>query len=285
MKEAFQNKYFKIEKNHFWFKSRRKYILQLLEGYSKDKSILDIGCSSGILLDELREIGFDGNNLYGIDISPKAIQNCKENGIQNSFIMDAQNIELEKKFDIVVASDCLEHLEDDEKALKNWHGLLNPGGSLYLFVPAFMTLWSEHDVENMHFRRYTRNTLKKKLYKTGFEIEKSNYWNFCLFLPILTVRLFSRLKVNKKQSLTGEQKKLSLFNNLLFNLINFENKFLKYINFPFGVSTYIIARKASSHKSIQNTVADKYINPINSSKRYEIHSFFIQHFIFTTHNL
>ncbi len=248
MKESYEKIYHDIEKNHFWFKARRKYILQLLKNYSKDVSILDIGCSSGILLNELVDIGFDVDNLYGIDISSKAIQNCKKNGIQNSFVMDAQNVNLKKKYDIVIASDCLEHLEDDEKALKNWRELLKPNGSLYVFVPAFMTLWSEHDVVNMHFRRYKKKELKNKLLKNGFEINKSSYWNFSLFIPILTIRLLSRLRTSKKQNLTGDLEEISIFNNLLFNLINFENKLLKYINFPLGVSTYCIARKTTPNK-------------------------------------
>ena len=243
MKEAYEKKYHELEKNHFWHKARRKYILQLLKDSSKDLSILDIGCSSGILLNELVEIGFNVDNLYGIDISPNAVQQSKENGIQNSFLMDASNIDLKREFDIIIASDCLEHLEYDEKALRNWYEILKPGGSLYVFVPAFMILWNAHDLANMHFRRYTRKALKKKLYESGFEINKSSYWNFFLFLPILLVRLISRLKASKTQSSTGDLDEIPKFNNLLFNLIRFENKLLSYINLPFGVSTYCIAKK------------------------------------------
>ena len=246
MKETYEKKYHELEKNHFWHKARRKYILQLLKESSKDVSILDIGCSSGILLNGLVEIGFNVNSLYGIDISPKAVQQSKENGIQNSFLMDASYIDLKRKFDIIIASDCLEHLEYDEKALRNWYEILKPGGSLYVFVPAFMILWTAHDLANMHFRRYTRKALKKKLYESGFEIYKSSYWNFFLFLPILLFRLISRLRSTKKQNITGDLEEISIFNGLLFNLINFENKLLKYVNFPFGVSTYCIAKKGKN---------------------------------------
>jgi len=95
--------------------------------------------------------------------------------------MDASHIDLKRKFDIAIASDCLEHLEKDGAALNNWYELLNPGGYLYVFIPAFMTLWNEHDVVNMHFRRYTRKELKQKLFESGFEIKKSSYWNLFRF--------------------------------------------------------------------------------------------------------
>ena len=178
----------------------------------------------------------------GIDISAKAIENCKANGIENAFVMDAQNITLPQKFDVIIASDCLEHLKDDHKALQNWHSLLKPNGTLLVFVPALMALWSEHDVQNMHYRRYTKSELQTKLKQNGFQISKASYWNFLLFAPIYAVRLLNRLLPAKK-SKTGDLEDEMRFNGLFYNLINLENKTLKYINLPIGVSTYCIAKK------------------------------------------
>ena len=114
MEKEFEEKYHQIEKNHFWFKARRKYIIQLLKSQPKHINILDIGCSSGLLLKELINIGFEPDNLFGIDISSIAIKNCKKNGLGNTSVMDAQCIELNKTFDVIIASDCLEHIENDE---------------------------------------------------------------------------------------------------------------------------------------------------------------------------
>jgi SAM-dependent methyltransferase len=243
MKTEFEKAYHQLEKRHFWFKARRKYILMALDKVDRNSKILDIGCSSGILLGELSQIGFKLENLYGIDISESAIYNCKNAGFRNTFIMDAQSIDLNQKFDIVIASDCLEHLDDDEKALRNWNSLLKPKGIAYIFVPAFMSLWSIHDEANMHFRRYGRNELNYKLKNNGFEIIKSGFWNFFLFTPIFIVRLICRIKSSKNNK-TGDLNKLPLFNNLLFALLNFENKLHNYINFPFGISSYAIIKKS-----------------------------------------
>lgn len=188
-------------------------------------------------------MGFTPQNLFGVDISDKAIANCKANGINNAFLMDAQNITLNEKFDIVIASDCLEHLENDKKALKNWNDLLKIGGTMYVFVPAFQSLWSYHNVVNMHFRRYAKSELKSKLLVENLEILKSSYWNFFLFLPVYIFRtITSGLQKNK----TGESD-ITIGNNFvnkaLLNLIIFENKLLKVVNFPFGVSTFCIAKR------------------------------------------
>lgn len=243
MEANFEKKYHDVETNHWWFKSRRKYLIDLLKNAPKDSKILDIGCSSGVFLKDLENIGFDSNNLFGIDISEKAILNSKKNGLTNTFVMDAQNITLDERFDIIVASDCLEHLENDIKALNNWKNLLKSNGKLYVFVPAFMSLWSYHDEINMHFRRYTKNELRTKIENENFEIIKASYWNFFLFVPVYVFRKISSLFNKNKSGESDIQIGNLIINKLLLKLIIFENKLLKYINFPFGVSTFCIAKK------------------------------------------
>lgn len=243
MKKDFEKKYHDVEIDHWWFKSRRKYLLDLLKNVSKDSKVLDIGCSSGIFLKDLENLGFKAENIFGIDISEKAIANCKKNGLQNCFVMDAQDIKLTESFDIIIASDCLEHLEDDKKAIKNWKSLLKVGGEMYVFVPAFMSLWSYHDEINMHHRRYTNAELKSKLTNENLEIRKSSYWNFFLFLPVYSFRKLSAVFQKNKNGESDISIGNSVVNNALVQLIVFENKLLKVVNFPFGVSTFCIAKR------------------------------------------
>ncbi len=243
MKKDYEKKYHDVEQNHWWFKSRRKYLLDLLTKTPRDSKILDIGCSSGIFLKDLEALGFKMENLYGIDISEEAIKNCKNNGIENSFVMDAQNITLNETFDIIIASDCLEHLQDAEKALKNWNSLLNVSGKMYVFVPAFMSLWSYHDEVNMHYKRYTKNELKDKILAEGLAVEKLSYWNFFLFLPVYSFRRISTFLNKDKKGETDISIKNNFTNKALLALLVFENKLLKLFNFPFGVSAFCIAKK------------------------------------------
>ena len=79
----YEKKYHEVEKENWWFVSRRMYLLDLLRKAPKDGKILDVGCSSGIFLKDLEQMGFKIENLFGIDISDTAIENCKNNGIQN----------------------------------------------------------------------------------------------------------------------------------------------------------------------------------------------------------
>lgn len=245
MEKDFEKKYHDVETDHWWFKSRRKYLLDLLKDAPKNSKILDIGCSSGIFLKDLEKLGFKSENLFGIDISEKAIANCQANGIQNCFVMDAQNITLTESFNIIIASDCLEHLQDDKKALKNWKSLLKIGGQMYVFVPAFMSLWSYHDEVNMHYRRYTNAELKSKLATENLEIIKSSYWNFFLFLPVYGFRKLTTVFQKNKKGGSDISIGNPVINRILFQLIIFENKLLKVVNFPIGVSTFCIAKRIS----------------------------------------
>lgn len=249
MEQHFEEKYHDVEREHWWFRARRKKLLEMLKDVPRDAKILDVGSSSGLLLQDLREAGFSADKLYGVDISEKAVANCKANGFENAFVMDAAEPGFPpSNFDIIVASDCLEHLEDDRKALKNWYRLLKPQGKLIVFVPAYQFLWSEHDEVNLHFRRYTNKELKEKLISAGYQLRQTGHWNFFLFFPISAYRLAANVFKKKGQKAEGEgEGDLSMPNGLvnatLKNLVYLENKMMSKLRFPFGVSTFCVATK------------------------------------------
>lgn len=211
------------------------------------KTYLDIGCSSGFLLAELIAKGAAKDHVFGVDISDEALAACREKGLINVYQMDAARIDLpENSFDYIIASDCLEHLREDERALENWQKLLKPGGRLILFVPAFMFLWSPHDVVNHHFRRYTSGELTDKVKAAQFTVIRQGYWNFTLFLPIFLYRMIR--KVSQKLGWIESPKadlrpSHPLVNRFLLGLLNLENRLIRYIRFPFGISLYCIAGK------------------------------------------
>lgn len=242
MDENYEEKYHQLEKKQWWFRARRNAVIDILENIDRNAIILDVGCSSGILLQELKEKGF--KNLYGIDVSKKAIETSKRSGFTNSFVMNGENPDFEPQtFDIIISSDSLEHMELDQKALNNWHRLLKPKGKIIVFVPAFMSLWSAHDEINHHFRRYTRTELKSKIRKAGYSIKKSGYWNFTLFFPVYVFRYLKKLIKNDKPKDDLKQLPNSL-NRILYTLMKAENKIFKHIAFPIGVSTYCVAMKS-----------------------------------------
>ena len=245
MEKEFEKNYHRFEKEHFWFLSRRRIIINLVKEFPANSKILDIGCSAGFLIEDLINSGFKKENVYGIDISPQAINTCNEKGLLNCFIDDAEQPEsLNTKFDLIIASDCLEHLENESKAINSWFNLLKDEGTLIVFVPAYQFLWSYHDEVNFHFRRYTRKKLNKLIETQQLKILKSGYWNFFLFSPILLTRIFFKNTGKNKKIETGDLNKIPSLNWLFKLILYTENFLLNYLNFPFGVSTFSISKKS-----------------------------------------
>jgi len=246
MDKVFESRYHLIEKNYWWCKARRDIISKLVRHQPRSARILDIGCASGMLIKKLRSDGF--KNVSGVDISANAIQQCKQRGLKHCAVMNASELAFDDEtFDILVASDILEHTKDDSKTLKEWGRVLKPGGFLILFVPMFPEMWSMHDEVNHHYRRYTKKGLLSLL-RREFVIERSSYWNTCLFFPVGAMRVLQRavpFNFKKRDQLYPVP---SFVNQLLFRLLQVENLVLTKINLPIGISTFTILQKKLSAK-------------------------------------
>jgi ubiquinone/menaquinone biosynthesis C-methylase UbiE len=246
MNKFFESKYHLQEENHWWFQARRHIIFNLLKTADRNSKMLEVGCSGGPLLQALNVSGF--KNVEGIDISQSAIDLCKSKGIQDVFLIDATRTDFEdERFDIVIASDVLEHLQNEESALSEWHRILKPGGKLIVFVPAFAFLWSEHDEANDHYRRYSKSQLIRALEKAHFRIYRSSYWNFSLFFPTSLIRILQRILSKNKQTQRDQLIQLNaLANTMVLYLVKTENLMLNVLNFPVGVSVFAVARKETT---------------------------------------
>jgi len=247
MQKDYESLYHSEEDTNWWFVARRDMLLKLFRKYKirKDASILDIGCASGTFLVQLKQNGF--TNGTALDYSAEAIEQCKKRGIAQAYVMDGHKPEFpDESFDVIIASDSLEHLQHDEVALQNWYKVLKKGGTCIIYVPAYNFLWTKHDDVNYHFRRYTRSMLKGKVKKAGFKIISAGYWNVLLFIPVAIVRLLSKLKGKKKdgEADTGDLVHLpSIINNTLIGWMKVENTLSRHISFPFGISTYVVLTK------------------------------------------
>src|SRR3990172_8023603 len=122
MDRDYVSKYHLLEESYWWFSGRRDIIYRLIKSYKKDSEILEIGCSGGPLIEFLRKRGF--KNLRGIDIDSEAIEICRQKGIDKVCLADGIETGFEDKvFDIIIASDVLEHIEREYEAVSEWHRL------------------------------------------------------------------------------------------------------------------------------------------------------------------
>lgn len=246
MKSDYEQHYHRAEEVHWWFVERRAVVGALAMEAQADRGcrILEIGCAGGMLIQQLNAAGY--HDVSGIDISEKGIELCHERGLKETWVMDAQKPSFpDRSFDVITASDVLEHLAEDGRALDEWYRMLKPGGTLIVFVPAFQFLWTAHDEVNRHFRRYRRRELASLLARHGFEVRRSSYWNFAIFFPVALLRVIRRVLGRKETGVEGDMALPPLWiNRLLIGWMKLENRLmLAGINYPFGVSAMVIARR------------------------------------------
>ena len=245
MQPTYEREYHRLEERHWWFQGRRDAILRLVRRLQipRTAAVLELGCSGGPLLLELRERGFI--DLTGIDISRKAIGLCRERGLARVSVMDAGRLAFpDACFDLLIASDVLEHIEDDAAALRDWTRVLRPGGMAIVFVPAYRWLWSHHDESNRHYRRYTLGELCRRIEASGLQVASRSYWNFALLPPIALYRGLERVRRGPSAEPPSQLRDGSrLVNRLLATLLRTENRLLSRLHYPWGVSAMAIAAK------------------------------------------
>lgn len=230
-----------LEESHWWFVCRRylfaREIKKLL--LSKDTDILDIGTSTGTNLRMLRDFGF--MNVVGLELSSEAISYCesKELGPVEQGSVCSMPFP-DQSFSLVLATDILEHVDDDERALKEIKRVLKPGGVCLITVPTFQILWGKQDELSHHKRRYYLSKLKIKLANIGLVSTKGYYFNYLLFIPILVARFF--IKIFKLDLKSENQINTKVLNKLLTFIFYMDILTASVLKPPFGVSALLICK-------------------------------------------
>jgi hypothetical protein len=96
----------------------------------------------------------------------------------------------EGRFDGVLMLDVIEHVEDDSNFVRDIvKGSLSESGWMLVSVPAFQGLFSEHDTQLKHFRRYSPRQCRLLLESSGLIVEAEGG----LFHSLLVPRIFRTL--------------------------------------------------------------------------------------------
>jgi 2-polyprenyl-3-methyl-5-hydroxy-6-metoxy-1,4-benzoquinol methylase len=215
----------RIEENDFWSKVKVKLVLGLVEG----TNVLDVGCGSGRLSKTLLDKGY---RVVAMDNDWKAVEITKNKGI-TAFVSDFNDWETDDKFDCVILGDVLEHIEDDESAIRKVHSMLKPNGCIVVNVPSYQFLFGKHDVALGHKRRYSDKELKTKLKASGFKIECFRHWNLLAF----PITIF--MKISNKDYPHERVSNIAVLSKLLEKTLLMESK----VNYSFGISILCKARR------------------------------------------
>lgn len=110
---------------------------ELLDGFEQYRitgKILEVGCGGGFFLEEAKKRGWD---VYGIEVSRKAVNLCIQKGIKIHHGEIFNSGYKEGMFDVVVALEVLEHLRNPYQIVKCIHTVLRKGGLFYFTTPNF----------------------------------------------------------------------------------------------------------------------------------------------------
>jgi SAM-dependent methyltransferase len=164
--------------------------------------LLEIGPGAGALLSDLAALGFTCDAVESSEEAFRlaSVMNAGQPAVHLRRAPDPEwSGTFDGIFDVVVACEVLEHIEDDRGALAEWQAWLRPGGHLILSVPAHTRLWSATDVWAGHFRRYEKEALRRLLESAGFTVEELECYGFPLSNLVEPLRAWSHARALRRQ--------------------------------------------------------------------------------------
>ncbi len=248
MEKALYEELHRVERDHWWFRARRRIVWSLVERFMEDEArkrlkVCELGCGTGGNLAPIA----DRHDVVGVECAPEGLELAKHalgNRVHYGRLPNGVNLPAES-FDVVLLTDVLEHIEQDAASAENAMRLLRPGGIVVATVPAYQWLYSPRDAHHHHFRRYGKQQFSDLWRSANVETLLLSHYNAFLFPLAATQRLLSKfLDRNKAQ---GDLKTPNvILNSLLSNVMGSEANLLGRVTVPFGLSLIAVVRKRKS---------------------------------------
>ena len=171
-------------------RTSKKFTRNIVDTVKVKKILLDIGCGAGLNASYLKEKGYE---IYGIDVSQIAIDKFNKKGFKGKIMDISQTLEFEENFfDVIFASEVIEHISYTEGFLKETKRILKPGGILYLSTPnssfwpyrilsllGYTLSQSQHEG---HVRFFNKKSILQIFKDNQFQIEK-----FCSRIMLIII--------------------------------------------------------------------------------------------------
>lgn len=244
MNPEYGRRYATLYHNHYWWRARERVVTKQIEALvtSPPIDILDFGCGDGLLSPVLERFG----KVRGVELDQTLLD---PNGRYRDRIATRPLAEVaqgKQRYDLIVALDVLEHIEDDYACLADIATLLRCGGFLLATVPAHKFLWSKHDGINAHCRRYERQEIVK-LVQSRLEVLTTRFLFHSLVAPRWLLARLERSGHSLK-SLAAAETSIppAAVNRFLTAALVAEATWLSALQLPVGTSLIITARKATA---------------------------------------
>ncbi len=223
--------------SNWYYQSKKiplfKYFSALVKEQQKKITVIDFGSGSGFFAYELFNAfpeHIEDVLLIDIGYSEEEMEASKNTQVKKlRYIPEGINDS------VVIMMDVLEHIEDDYAILEDIKKRVGLNAHFFITVPAFMSIWSSHDVYLGHYRRYTISMVTKLLAGTKCKIN-SQYYIFGMVFPLVWILRRLRKKNMTNPSSSDMKPVPGPVNFILKTFLSFEMNFRK-MNKLFGLTT------------------------------------------------
>jgi 2-polyprenyl-3-methyl-5-hydroxy-6-metoxy-1,4-benzoquinol methylase len=227
---------------------RTAAVLKYLKRISKPKKVLDAGCGNGIMVFEMAKL-FTDATVIGIDNRQNVIEENNDIAAKCNLgnccfkNLDLFDLSGKNEFDLILSTDNMEHMEDDDRLLELFYSILTPGGKLILHVPHMKRNvfgWKRTNFMGIegHVRPgYYKDELERKLKNAGLTVIDSSY----------SYNSFETLFNDISYLITGGREKNRYFYAIVFPILLALTKLFKF--WPVGIGSGIVVYAGKSYES------------------------------------
>jgi len=199
--------------------------------------VIEVGCGIG----NLTRMLLDREAIIALDTEPDCVERLTERyPSQTNLHALVCDVTGSAFFDLTrfhpdscVCLNVLEHIEDDEHALRAMADVLTPGGVVVLLLPAFQALYGLLDRNLGHHRRYSRSSITRLARTAGLRIKKLHYVNVPGFVGWwVNARVFKREAQSESQ--------IEIFDRYL---VPVTSRLEELVRPPFGQSLFVVLDK------------------------------------------
>jgi len=145
----------------------------------------------------------------------------------------AREIKSKQQPDSIIYVNVLEHVANDEAELGILCQCLEPGGRIFILVPALQWLYGEFDRQLGHYRRYARRELCDKCERAGFKVLRSGYVDLIGIVPWWT-------KYRLLKSTSMQPRAVSFYDRLVIPL---SRRLESLLTPPIGKNIVLVAER------------------------------------------
>ena len=157
--------------------------LRLFRNHCPHGSVLDVGCSSGAFLFQLRKRWPADYQILGTDVSGPPLDYAESRGVR-VVRGDFLGQDFGAAFDAITFWAVIEHLAEPKRFLEKARSLLNSGGLCFVLVPNVRSLatrllgWRYRYVYAQHLNYFSASTLTRLASTVGFQVVTTRFMHF-----------------------------------------------------------------------------------------------------------